>query len=87
MVRDELLEAVQAEVEEMTEEELEQEANRILAQQAKRREYTRKRVMSPEAKEKQKEYRQKRYQRDRLVLAKAAELGLVEVEEPVEDED
>jgi len=87
MAEQDLLEAIAAEVDEMSEEDLEAEAKKILAQQEKRREYSKNRVMSPEAKEKQKAYRQKIYQKNRQILARYKELHPEEFEGEPEEED
>jgi len=73
----ELLEEVELEVAEMTPEQLEDEARKLLEQQEKRREYNRNRTKSPEQVEKQRQARKKRYQRQKLILAKAKEEGLI----------
>jgi len=70
----ELMEEIALEVDEMSEEQLEAEAKKILAQQAKRAQYSKNKVLSPEAKEKQKEYRQKTYLKNKLIMAKYKEL-------------
>jgi spore coat polysaccharide biosynthesis protein SpsF (cytidylyltransferase family) len=70
----ELLEAVQAEVEGMDEEAIEAEALKILAAQAKRKQYST--AKTPEQLEKQKAYRVKKYAMEKAILAKAKELGL-----------
>jgi uncharacterized membrane protein YcjF (UPF0283 family) len=72
----ELIELVQSEVEGMSEADLEAEAKRIIAAAAKRKSYHT--AKTPEQLEKQKAYRQKKYAKERAVLAKAKELGLVE---------
>lgn len=78
---DELMDAIAEEVDEMSDEDLEAEAKKILAQQEKRREYSKSRVMSPEAKESQKAYRQKTYQKNKAILARYKELHPDESEE------
>ena len=70
----EQLEDILEQVENMTEEELAAEAQKILERRERQRSYQ---VKSPEAREKAKLYRQKRYARERAVLAKAKELGLL----------
>ena len=88
MPEEDLLEAISAEVDEMSEEDLEAEAKKILAQQEKRKEYSRNRVASPEAKERQKVYRQKTYKKNQAILAKYKELHPEEFEgesAPVEE--
>jgi F420-0:gamma-glutamyl ligase len=80
MPDEDLLEAISAEVDEMSEEDLEAEAKKILAQQEKRKEYTKNRVASPEAKARQKNYRQKVYQKNQAILAKYKELHPEEFE-------
>lgn len=67
-----ILEEAQTEVEEMSQEELEAEARKLLEQRAKRRSYQQKKT--PEQLEKQKAYRQKKYQRDKLLLEKVKSL-------------
>ncbi len=86
MPDEDLLEAISAEVDEMSEEDLEAEAKKIMAQQEKRKEYSRNRVASPEAKERQKAYRAKVYQKNRAILARYKELHPDEATEPVEEE-
>lgn len=85
---DELMEAIGKEVDEMSEEDLEAEAKKILAQQEKRKEYSKNRVASPEAKERQKVYRQKTYNKNKAILAKYQELHPEEFEtaEAVEED-
>lgn len=93
MPDEDLIAALEKEVDEMSEEDLEAEAKKVLAQQEKRKEYSRNRVASPEAKERQKEYRQKIYQKNKAVLARYKELHpeefegseAVPVEEPEEE--
>lgn len=88
---EDLLKAIEEEVDEMSEEDLEAEAKKILAQQAKRKEYSKICVMSPEAKASQKAYRQKAYQKNQQILARYKELHPEEFEatevapEPEED--
>ena len=84
---EDLLEAISAEVDEMSEEDLEAEAKKIMAQQEKRKEYSKNRVASPEAKARQKSYRQKVYQKNQAILAKYKELHPEEFEAaPVAEE-
>ena len=89
MPDEDLLEAIGKEVDEMSEEDLETEAKKIMAQQEKRKEYSKNRVASPEAKATQKVYRQKVYQKNRQILARYKELHPEEFEagepEPVEE--
>lgn len=71
---EDLLEGIAEEVGEMSEEDLEAAARAIMAQQEKRKAYSKDRVMSPEAKEKQKSYRQKQYQKNKAIMARYEEL-------------
>ena len=80
MPEDELMDAISAEVDEMSDEDLEAEAKKILAQQEKRKEYSKNRVASPEAKARQKSYRQKTYNKNKAILAKYKELHPEEFE-------
>ena len=74
MPDEDLIEAISAEVDEMSEEDLEVEAKKILAQQEKRKEYSKNRVASPEAKERQRSYRAKVYEKNKAILARYKEL-------------
>ena len=76
MDKDELLEGVLEEIEGMDEETLESEAKKILAAQAKRKEY--RTAKTPEQIEKQKLYRAKKYAREKAIIAKAKEAGLID---------
>lgn len=80
MTDEDLLEGIAEEVDEMSEEDLEAAAKAILAQQEKRKAYSKERVMSPEAKEKQKLYRQKQYQKNKAIMARYQELHPEEFE-------
>ncbi len=81
----ELIEEVQTEVDELSEEELQAEAQKLLLQRAKRKTYSQKKT--PEQIEKQKLYRKKKYERDKLILAKAKELpNYAELEQEAEQE-
>lgn len=71
----ELLELIKAEVDGMDEEAIEAEANKILADREKRKSYHT--AKTPEQLEKQKAYRQKKYAREKALIAKAKELGLI----------
>ena len=83
---EDLLEAIGKEVDEMSEEDLETEAKKIMAQQEKRKEYSRNRVKSPEAQERQKAGRQKTYQKNKAILARYQELHPEEAEPEAEAE-
>lgn len=70
MPDEDILKDVMEEVDGLTDEQLEDEAKKIMASQEKRREYNKTRVQSPEAKAKQVEYRQKKYARDKAIIEK-----------------
>ena len=72
---EELNEQVLEEVESMDPAELEAEARKILAAQAKRKQY--RTAKTPAQIEKQKEYRQKKYAREKAILKLAKEKGIV----------
>lgn len=74
--KDKLMESVLEEVEGMDEATLEAEAKKILAAQEKRKSY--RTTKTPEQIAKQKDYRAKKYAREKAIIAKAKELGLVE---------
>lgn len=87
MPDEDLLEAISAEVDEMSDEALEEEAKKIMAQQEKRKEYSRNRVASPEAKARQQAYRAKTYEKNKAILAKYKEIHPEEFEAaPVAEE-
>jgi len=75
-INDELEMAVLEELEGMTDEQIEAEARKVLAQKAKQAEYRKNVQLSPDAIEKRKLYRQKKYLREKALLAKAKELGI-----------
>lgn len=82
----ELMKEIEAEVEALSEEDLAAEAKKIFDQQEKRRQYSKNRVMSPEAKEKQKTYRRKQYLKNKLIKQRYDELyGEPEVEAAPEE--
>ena len=72
---EELSQQVLEEVESMDPAQLEAEAHKILAAQAKRKSY--RTAKTPEQIEKQKEYRQKKYAREKAILKLAKEKGIV----------
>jgi hypothetical protein len=71
----ELLELVKSEVDAMDEETIEAEANKILADREKRKQYHT--TKTPEQIAKQKAYRVKKYATEKAILAKAKEIGLI----------
>jgi len=73
---DDLEMAVLEELEGMTDAEIEIEARKVLANKAKQAEYRKNVQLSPDAIEKRKLYRQKKYLREKALLAKAKELGI-----------
>lgn len=73
-----LKQEVLEEVEGLSEEEIEVEAEKILAKREKQKAYRSKAPLTPEALEKRKEYRKKRYLREQAIIAKAKELGITE---------
>jgi len=83
-VDQDLIDEVAAEVEEMDEATLTLEAEKALAARAKRASYRTSTELTPEQKETRKRYRQKRYQKEKLILARAKELGLVPEPEEAE---
>jgi len=83
-VPQEIMDEVAAEVEEMDEATLAAEAEKVFAQRAKRASYRRDTELTPEQKEKRKLYRQKRYQREKAIIARAKEAGLVPEPEEAE---
>jgi hypothetical protein len=72
---EELNEQILTEVENMDPETLEAEARKILAAVEKRKSYHKEKT--PEALEKQKEYRAKKYAREKAILRLAKEKGIV----------
>jgi len=72
---EELNEQILEEVESMDPETLEAEARKILAAQEKRKQY--RTAKTPEQIEKQKEYRQKKYAREKAIIALAKKNGIV----------
>jgi predicted RNA-binding protein Jag len=77
MQNDDLELEVLQELDKLTDEELKVEADKYLAVKAKQAEYRKKAVATPEAMAKRKAYRVKKYAREKAVLARAKELGLV----------
>jgi len=67
---------VMEELDKMSDEEIEVEARKVLANKAKQAEYRKNVQLSPEALEKRKLYRQKKYLREKVIMAKAKELGI-----------
>jgi len=76
MSNDDLELQVMEELDKLTDEELEAEARKVLATKAKQAEYRKNVQLSPAAIEKRTLYRQKKYLREKQLLAKAKELGI-----------
>lgn len=74
----ELNQEVLAEVEELTDEQLQQEAEKILAKREKQKAYRANQKLSPEAIEKRKAYRKAKYDREQAIIKKAKDLGMIE---------
>lgn len=77
-----LLEEIELEVAELSDEDLTAEATRILAAKEKRKSYRQKGAITPEQAEKRKLYRKRRYERDKLIEKLARERGIITEEEP-----
>ena len=75
---DELLAVIGEELAGMSEGELEAEAAKVLAAQEKRKEYRQGKTLSEEEKDKRRLYRRKKYLKEKAIIAKAKEVGIVE---------
>lgn len=76
----EILKEVEAEIEEMDEATLEEEARKAIEAAERRKQYRSSSTKTPEQLEKQRLYRKKKYQRDKLLIAKYKELHPEEFE-------
>jgi len=76
-INEELQAAVLEELEGLTDEEIEAEAKKVLAQKAKQRARMKSANTSPESMEKKKLRRQRKYLREKALIARAKELGVI----------